>query len=225
MADNGIRDRIFPEKLIPPGINDERTRAILATFEAMANELDFRALLMRNSSEIPDEALPLAIHDFSLGEFIPADGLPPRVIGRLIDRAWELHEAQGTDGGVRLGLELLGCHADIRQWWQQEPPAHHDTHEIDIFFDEVLFEEAALGDPKHRNAADNIVDATKRWSQSTAIRYGVLTRSEGYVGAYAQTGSRYTAALPIDDPEPVPAVLLPAIACLYGGTFTASLEG
>ena len=74
--------RVFPESLIPPGINDERTRALLGAFEAMAGEFDFTRLLMRNASEIPDEALEIAIHDFSLAEFIAADGLPPPV------RAW-----------------------------------------------------------------------------------------------------------------------------------------
>lgn len=189
MSEGRTEDRIFPEKLIPPGINDERTRAVLAAFEAMANEFDFRALLMRNSSEIPDEALPLAIHDFSLEEFIPADGLPPRVIGRLIDRAWELHEAQGTDGGVQLGLSLLGIVPEILHWWQQKPQGHHDTHRLTVFVNELLFEgEDAILGRKTQTAAHTMVDATKRWSQDTDFRTGIR-QSDDLGVANAATGS------------------------------------
>lgn len=165
--------RDFPETLIPPGINDERSRAMLGLFKAMAEDFDFAKLLMRNAGEIPDDALPLAVHDFSLEEFFPPDGLPVEATRKLIDRAWDLHEWQGTDRGVTLGLALLGIRPQITHWFEQEPPGHHDTHDIKVYVGQHLYEGAPsiLNDQTQR-AALQMIDATKRWSQDTSFALG-----------------------------------------------------
>lgn len=164
-----MAERRFPQTLIAPGINDERSRAILSAFEAMANAFDFSALLMRRSSEIPDEALPLAIHDFSLSEFVPEDGLPVPVIRKLIDEAWSLHEMQGTDRGVLLGQSMLGIDADVTQWWQENPPAKPHTHVIEANPPQIYEDEPGYGEKTFR-AIGHMVDVTKRWSQQSCYR-------------------------------------------------------
>lgn len=216
--------RDFPQTLIPPGINDERSRSLLKLFSAMAEEFDFSSLLMRNSSEMRDDVLELAVHDFSLDEFIGPDGVPPIVARRLIDRAWELHEKQGRDEGVIAGQDVLGSAVSIEHWWQQEPKGPHDTQKVTVFFDEPLFEDSQLGDEKYRQAAQKFIDATKRWSQDTATRFGVQTSSTNYLGVISSTGGRYVAMLPVDDPAPIPSEQFVAVASASGGIYQASLE-
>lgn len=173
MTDNVTR-RGIPPKAIPPGINDERTRDLIAAFNAMASGLDFASLLMRSGEETPDDALPLAIHDRSLEEFMPPDGLPPVATRRLLDNAWDLHERKGTDGGVILGQELLGIHPQITQWYEQDPVGQHDTHKITVYVNEHLYEgEATLLNEKIQRASLKMIHATKRWSQESSYSLGV----------------------------------------------------
>lgn len=211
-------------KLIPPGINDERTRALLGAFMHAASQFDFSKLLMRTGSEIPDDMLELAVHDFSLSEFVGPDGVPAEAARRLIDNAWDLHEQQGTDAGVHLALSMLGCAGDITHWWQTDPEGPHDTHDIAVFFEDVLFTDSALGDEKYRTAGEYVIDTAKRWSQETALRFGVQTRAEFYLGVIDAQGGRYVAQLPADDLPPVPSISYAGANCLFGGTFTAQLE-
>ncbi|MCT4654349.1 MAG: phage tail protein [Cohaesibacter sp.] len=216
--------RDFPQTLIPPGINDERSRSFLKLFSAMAEEFDFSSLLMRNSSEMKDDVLELAVHDFSLDEFIGPDGVPPIVARRLIDRAWELHEKQGRDEGVVAGQNVLGSSVAIEHWWQQDPKGPHDTQKVTIFFDEPLFEDSQLGDEKYRQAALKVIDATKRWSQDTALRFGTQTEVTHYLGVISSSAARYVAMLPADDPAPIPSKQFIAAASSAGGVFTAGFE-
>ncbi|WP_310620876.1 phage tail protein [Flexibacterium corallicola] len=185
-----MAERMFPETLIPPGINDERSRAILGAVEAMAKEFDFSSLLMRTAEEMPRDVLELALHDNSLEEFVSPDGLPEIAVRRLIDHRWALHEKKGTDNGVKLGQELLGITPSIEHWWQQEPEGHHDTHQITIYVNEHLFEgEEAFLNAKIQNASLHMVDATKRWSQGTQYQLGAEFKSGLGVGNTARAAS------------------------------------
>lgn len=183
--------RSFPESLIPPGINDERSRSLLKAFEAMANEFDFSRLLMRNSSEIEDEALSLAVHDFSLDEFIGDDGLPAPLVRKLIDRAWELHELQGLDAGVELAQSLFGIRADIRHWWQEEPRGHHDTHTITLSLGDGDEPPGVPLGPEVQKTALRTIDVTKRYSQGSSIIWKAAARGHvrisGFINDHAKT--------------------------------------
>ncbi|SDR15366.1 phage tail protein [Pseudovibrio sp. Tun.PSC04-5.I4] len=182
-----MTDRRFPYTLIPPSINEPRTRALLDAFEAMIGAFDFSVLLQRNADETSTEALPLAMHDRSLEEFIGEDGLPEEAVRRLIDEAWPLHEDKGTDDGVALGLSLIGVRPHFEHWWQQEPEGPHDTHNLTVYVNEHLFDdEAVLLNSKVQIAALTMVDATKRWSQDTNFELGAefeTTLSLGLGGA------------------------------------------
>ncbi|KZL24269.1 phage tail protein [Pseudovibrio sp. WM33] len=168
-----MSERRFPHTLISSSINEERSRAFLDALEAMVAEFDFSVLMQRNSDEISTEALPLAIHDRSLEEFIAEDGLPEEAVRRLIDEVWKLHEDKGTDDGVALGLSLIGIRPHFEHWWQQEPEGPHDTHKLTVYANEHLFEdEVVLLNEKVQRAALTMVDATKRWSQDTSFELG-----------------------------------------------------
>lgn len=215
---------MFDRHLIPPGINDERTRAIMDAFSHAASLFDFSKLLMRNSSEIPDNMLELAIHDFSLNEFVPPDGLPVEAARRLIDAAWPLHEKQGTDEGVHLGQSLLGTTVTIEHWWQMEPEGAHDTQKVTVWFDGALLEGGTPVDSQHQSMARQMVHATKRWSQDTALGFGINATITNYVGAFSSFGGLFTAAMPNDNPTPKSAIEYVAVVSAFGGTFTAGME-
>ena len=212
-------------RLIPPGIQDERSRAILDAFIHGANQFDFSKLLMRNSAEIPDDMLSLAIHDFSLSEFIGPDGIPVDAARRLIDQAWTLHEKQGTDEGMKLGQSLLGTTMTITHWWQENPEAAHDTQKVTVWFEGLLVDGGTIADAKHQKMVLQLIDVTKRWSQDTAVSFGVRSNVSLYMGAIGMHGARYTAALPADDLEADPVSVYVAAFGLAGGFYQASLGG
>jgi len=181
-----MTERSFLPKMIPPGIHDERSVAMLGLFAAMAEEFDFSNLLMRNSSEMPDEALELAVHDYSLTEFIGADGVPAKLAGKFVDGAWNLHEKQGTDEGVILGQNLLGIGAEITHWWQKTPRGHHNTHTVTLNLgdvDEPPVEPLSL---EVQQTAAKTVEATKRYSQDTELVWRTRARMDLFVNCHAQ---------------------------------------
>ena len=134
----------------------------------------------------------------------------------LIDQAWRLHEEQGTDGGVRLGLSLIGVFPDIVQWWQTEPEGHHDTHEITAYVNDHIFDdEAAVLNAKVQMAVLRMIDATKRWSQDTYFKIGVgLNADIGAAGALQIAGLKRA---PIAVKAPMPGAAAGAGRRLSGG--------
>lgn len=173
MADRARFDLFNDQRLIPPGIKDERAEAILAAFAHGAARFDFGTLLMRRSDEIPDEALPLAVHERSLDEYIPSYGLPARVVRNLVDGSFDVHARQGTDGGMEFGLELIGVRGRLSHWWQQSPEGQPNTHIVTVYANEHIFaDEPVFLNARLQGAALSMVDATKRWSQDTSFRLG-----------------------------------------------------
>lgn len=169
-----MEEREIENRIIPPGINDERTRAMLGAFVHAASQFDFSKLLMRNGAEIPDNMLELAIHDYSLSEFIGEDGLPAAQARELVDNAWPLHEWQGTDKGVRMALDLIKFRPEITHWWQQVPEGAHDTHNLTVYVNDHLFaDESTLLNAKAQRTALHMNNAAKRFSQATSFRLGI----------------------------------------------------
>ena len=175
-----MTDRRFPETLIPPGINDERSRAILGAFEAMAGEFDFTRLLMRRSAEMPAEVLPLAVAERSLEEFIAPDGSPEAAVRKLIDLAFVLHETKGTDAGVLSALAAFGLEADVLQWFSRSPAGPHDTHTVTVDAAQDIFGDGDLWGGRVYRQVWRIVDAMKRWSQETYLQMAATARAPVY---------------------------------------------
>ena len=179
MTDPATRDsRNIGASLIPPGIADERSRAFLKIVQRGAALFDFRKLLMRNSSEMSDEVLELAVHDLSLGEYIPSAGVPRTVARRLIDQAWLLHESQGTEGGIDLGLAQLDMVVHLRPWNRIEPKGPHDTFEATIFADRDVYGDGSALTRIARDAGATMFRATQRHSQAGPITFGVRHRTK-----------------------------------------------
>lgn len=206
-----MTSRYFPEKLIPPGINDARTRAFLGAFEAMASEFDFTKLLMRNSSEMPTEVLPLAIAENSLEEFIDPDGSPEEAVRALIDLAFPLHETKGTDGGVLDALAAFDVQAHIAQWYTLNPPGPHDTHTITVDAGQDIFGDGDLWSARFDRQIWRIINAMKRWSQDTALRLSAMSEGRVYVGVLPVSHITVTALPLIVEPPATTAVMRMAV--------------
>ncbi len=96
------------DSLIPPGINDARVRHLWRAFCALLEGFDFRRVLMRTSSEMTAEMLPLAVWERSLEEFLFGRAWTPEVVGSLVDSSTELHALKGTLAGIRYCLSIPG---------------------------------------------------------------------------------------------------------------------
>ena len=173
MADRARFELFNDRRLIPPGIGDARSEAVLAAFAHGAALFDVEKLLMRRGDEMPDEALPLAIHERSLGEYIPAYGLPAGVVRGLVDGSFAIHARQGTDGGVSFALALIGARARFDHWWQQQPQGQPNTHKVTVYANRPVFDdEPVLLDEKTTGALVRSIDATRRWSQHASFVIG-----------------------------------------------------
>ena len=172
------------QRLIPPGINDERSKAVLGMFAHGAALLDFSKLLMRNAGEMPDEVLPEAIYERSLAEYILPEGYPPATIRKLVDGSFEIHAQQGTEGGITFGLELIGANGRITQWYEEDPVGHHDTFRVDVDLDAPIVNENTADVTKDREAITRMVKSTQRHSQDEAINFGYRTDTPAYAAVH-----------------------------------------
>ncbi len=216
-------ERTPDPRLIPPGIRDPRSRAVLGAFVFGAKAFDFRRLLARVSVEMTTEDLPLALYERQLNDYLGPDGLPESVVRALIDNAFFVKGLEGQDEGVKLALSLLGIRAEIQHWWQVEPALPHDTQTVSVFFENLVFADAELGDETYRKAAMQVVKATKRFSQETAYRFGVMAQVNHFMGVIGSHGARYVAALPTDDPAIYPSTIISTAVSLFGGRYQAAL--
>lgn len=195
-----MTERRFPESLIPPGINDERSRAILGAFETMASEFDFARLLMRQSREMPAEVLPLAIAERSLEEFLDPDGSPEPAVRKLIDLAFVLHQTKGTDAGVLAALAAFGLDAEILQWFDRTPAGPHDTHTITVDASQDIFGDGDLWAGRVFRQVWRVVDAMKRWSQETGLQMAATARAPAYAAVFPMTRINVVALPFVFDP-------------------------
>lgn len=165
------------DAITTPAINDVRGRAILRAVDEMIGETPISSFYVRDADTCPAEVLPALVAEYSLHEFVEPS-LPEAIVRRIVKHAYFLQRLAGTDAGVLLGLSLLGVDADITQWWQTEPKGPANTHNVQVFVGEKLFEPAAdifLSDREIR-AARRMIDACKRFSQQTFMRTGVALR-------------------------------------------------
>lgn len=175
------------DRITPPQINDIRGHAILRALDRAIADRPLRDFFIRDAYTVPAAMLPALIAEYSLEEFITPD-LPESFVRKIIANQWFLHEGKGYDDGVLLGLSLLGMSATIIQWYQQTPIAPTDTHIITFSVDELLFADGdGHFDQRQIKAAQQMIDATKRWSQDSEIRASVNAPGPVYSGAFATT--------------------------------------
>ena len=223
MADRARFDLFNDRRLIPPGIRDARSEAVLAAFAHGAALMDFRKLLMRRGDEIPDEALPFAIHERSLGEYIPAYGLPAGMVRDLVDGSFDIHARQATEGGMAFGIELIGMTLHLARWYELTPPGPHDTYQAKVFLSGDAYGSAQVPADAMIAAAADMLDATRRWSQDMAVLFGVRATVSGPIGCVACHGGRHVAGMAGAAPTPRPQIVT-IIVPRTAGRAVAGLE-
>lgn len=131
----------------------------------------------------PSDVLPALIAEYSMEEFIEP-GLTEEVVRRILMNRWQLKKYKGYDKGVRLGLALLGMEAEIRHWYQENPPGPANTQNLTIIPTGSLVPSSPYQKgPVELHAATRMVRATKRFSQDIAVRFGFSLNATSHLGA------------------------------------------
>ncbi|MCG7518847.1 phage tail protein I [Ruegeria sp. Ofav3-42] len=189
------------DRITPPQVKDARGTAYLRALNEIIRDQPITAFQVKEAETCPAEALPALIAEYSMQEFIDPE-LPEAIQRRILKNAWELQSLEGYDAGVKLGLSLMGMTADIEQWYRQTPLGAANTHRLTIMVDDVLYPDDDDGyfSPRQTRATLKMIEATKRQSQDTDLRIGVVGRSRSYAGAFPLTHTTAIADAVIDPP-------------------------
>ena len=193
---------LIPSTLVTSGVRDDRQIALAQAFGEALASIDLSKLSMVDPLTVDARLLPFMAREFGAQEFLDPN-LPEHVLRRILANIWELKSLQGYDAGVKLGLSFLGLNADIQQWYAQTPMAAPNTHLVNFSVEEFIFEDGTdYFDDRLIAAAWRMINATKRWSQSSEIRLGVSVTSPAYAGAFQHTAIRAEAVADVP-PAPV----------------------
>lgn len=177
-----MSDPFIPPELVPRGVNDARGRAFAAAFGEILSRFSTASLLVQDAWTVPASLLPAMTLETGMSEFV-SPGMREEHVRALVAAAPEIHAMTGTIAGVRRALAAVGIQMQWTQWFEEEPPGHHDTHKVFLFADEVLVSGEEMFSYANQAAARRLIDATKRWSQDVAVSYGVRAGGAFYVGA------------------------------------------
>ncbi len=181
-----VANTIHPA-LLPDAIRDERGEAIRKTLSMQLATIDVNAHLLTDPYTVDTSLLPFLVIERSLDEYI-FTGIREEHLRRLIDFAPEIHAEKGTIAGVRKALDAFNLQMTWTQWFEETPKALHDTHKVQVFFDETLVDGSALDDASDQFAVKRIIDATKRWSQTVYVTFGYRLKQNIFMGAIAHVG-------------------------------------
>lgn len=177
----------IPPILVPPGVSDRRNRDFVAALSALLGEFRPADLVIQDASTVPAGLLPVMVVEAGLSEFV-SPGMREDLLRALIADAPAIHALTGTIAGVRRALAAIGVTARWTQWFQEQPPAAHDTHKVVLFLADTVINGAAPLDLVNQRAAARIIDATKRWSQDVSVQYGMRGTARLYAGAASRRG-------------------------------------
>ncbi|PYE87388.1 phage tail protein I [Phyllobacterium leguminum] len=182
-----MSDPFIPLELVPPGVNDRRSRDFISALGALLADFRPSALMIQDPWTVQSSLLPIMIVEAGLSEFV-SPNMREDLVRSLIAHAPEIHARTGTVRGVKLALEAIGVSARWTQWWEETPKAHHDTHRVVLFLSDTVIDGHAPLDLANQRAAARIIAATKRHSQDIAIQYGLRGLSNVYAGAASRRG-------------------------------------
>lgn len=164
---------LIPLELIPPGINDQRSRAFVRAFGRLLANFSTSSVLVQNPLTVDARLLPSMIVSLAMTDFVPA-GLNETALRRLLAAAPEIHKWTGTVKGARTALQAIGVKVVWKQWYQQNPKGAHDTHVVTAYVNEQLFDDDEnLLSTRTQKAVLKQLEATQRWSQHIDFQIGV----------------------------------------------------
>ncbi len=187
--------------ITPPQANDVRGEAFLNALARFMGERLRPGPQVRDPQTCPAEALPALIAEASMEEFIDPD-LPEQIQRDILSNRWQLQSLKGTDAGVKLALRLLGADAQIIQWHQTEPKGEPNTHRIELLVEKPIWPGEGYFGERQVRALQKMINRTKRFSQETELRTGVVAKGTAFVGAFASHTIRAVASV-IPEPPPV----------------------
>lgn len=168
---------MIPATLIPAGVNDQRSRDFIAALSAVLEEFQTATLLVQDPATVTAAMLPIMTVERGMTEFM-TPGLLEAHVRALLTAAPDIHAMTGTIAGARRALGAIGVTVDWTQWWQMEPPGHHDTHDVIAYVNDHLFaDQAALLTAETQVAVLRLIRATQRWSQDVSFKIGIGARS------------------------------------------------
>lgn len=168
----------IPDRLIPAGINDERSRAFVRAFSDEIEAVDMQSLLVQDALTVDERLLPaMTVARAMTGFMMP--NMKQKFIRQLLANYHQIHENSGYIYGTRIALLSLGIAVEWTQWHNEIPMGPHDTHKVVVYINENLFEDDEnLFSAQNQTAIRRAIDQTQRWSQDVAFSLGVLLRQK-----------------------------------------------
>jgi phage tail P2-like protein len=188
-----MSDPFIPLELVPPGVNDQRSRDFVSALSAVLADFKPSALMIQDAWTVPASLLPIMIVEAGLSEFVSTN-MREDLLRSLIAHAPEIHARTGTVRGVKLALEAIGISARWTQWWQEEPKAHHNTHKIVLFLSDTVINGHAPLDLANqyglRGLSNIYAGAASRRGRTVRINAPQLGSDSFIIPSYAGTGAR-----------------------------------
>lgn len=182
-----MREPYIPSRIIPPGINDERSRALIDAYSQELENVALEDLLIKDALTVDARLLPAMTVARSMSDFV-YPGIKETHLRSLLDDYHSIHAKSGYISGVRRALSAFDLDIEWVQWFNEEPKAPHNTHKVNVFFNDILVEGNALASSDETNLVLRLIHLTQRWSQDVAVTFSVLTKGSIKIGAISHVG-------------------------------------
>lgn len=131
-------------RLLPPGLRDDRSRAVLEMAEKLGT-LNLTALKMWDIDNVPSSALPHLIEEMHVtgyegGRLVSTDAERKA----LIMGAISTHRRKGTKYAIRRAIESIGITPIIEEWFEYEGEPYHFRLKLDTFDEAMTSEQLEL---------------------------------------------------------------------------------
>lgn len=159
--------------LPPPLARDERFGA-LGQLAGRISDIDLTPVLVYLIDAVDESVLGHLAEQFHIhgdeGWLLAQTGQSRR---ELIKRSIELHRHKGTPWAVKQLLDAVGARAELREWWEMDPPGEPHTFEIDVFASSLTPEPDGpfLGDVASKRFAD-LINTVKPERSHYTLRIG-----------------------------------------------------
>lgn len=169
--------------LLPPNAGQLLRHAATACAEAEDLPVPIRSIW--NPDTCPVALLPYLAWARSVDRWDPA--WPESVKRQIIKASWRIHKRKGTIGAIRRAVEPLGYLIEVREWWEETPPAERGTFKLRVGVLETGITEAMYPE------LVRIIDDTKPLTRHmTGLEISLESRGQIRIGVGAYLGDELT---------------------------------
>lgn len=193
-----MSEHLIPPELVPPGVNDARSRAFAAAFGEVLAEFSTASLVIQDAWTVDARLLPAMVVEAGMSDYV-SPGMREEHVRALIDDAPAIHALAGLVVGVRRAFAALGVTLEWRQWYLAAPKGAPNTHVVTAYAgDTILAGEEMLFSAASQAALTRIMHAAQRWSQGIDFRVGLRTQAAGaMIGCITLGGCVSTSAVAV----------------------------